>query len=895
VLSLRFPAYYPGSLLLLFGALFVGLPGQFFGRDMQQLRSLRQGRCLEEMLSVGLTPQGIADTLAWGAWSGLARSSAVCWIVVCLPAAWLEPSWLLPISLAALPAGVILIGLSVYLRQVLLLLADSPSRLWRGGLRAYLLTCLCLAPPLYVFAYQDVALGLQLGTLGALGLLAWLRRQAIVDWGHDLHPGPLSAVASARAWGGWLARLSDNPIFVRELRASRGYSLWMWGALPLLVLGALGLALPTVVDVLGTGSGFFLFWLGWRWLNFSVLSERSRALLHQERQGGSWELLIQVGLAGPQFVRGWLLATLFRHFGWMLADLFGLLLLVLYRPEWILPGAPQALLGGWVLGLWLLGLLMDASAFGVGLATTRPASSLLAGLALTTVAGELLLCLGVGLGLCDPHGLAFDFAWQQGVPALALLVWALRLGSSASAQLPRVLDPLHPAEPSRSGCETLPMRVAQGVWFLWVLTSATLAPWRESASPASMLLVLALGHLFWSWLYQPLGWALYPVRSYLTPLRSVWLGGVSALPVVAAVEVSHLYWMFTGQRLGPIQATFLSTDMPRALLCGGLIAGLLQLHRRARGVRVAEMDWRPAGLLLSAVAALWACLWISMRLVFPLHFTAQEQVWWDDTQSRLQRRNGEAQALLHPARWDAAACASLRHQLPLGQSVERYDLMNEVPVRLAEKDWLPALERTLTLDWLDMVARLQGDWVGDGLWELWLSRVDHDPPDPSTLRALAARLQQSLQDDEGQRLVDEDFVRRLNSCPVEVSPGWGWWPQALRVARTRQHLRQSGRFLGPVSPVWTRAHPLYRPSTCAQIARSRAWRTLLLHHVQMALGQPEWPALHLTADGQVFQITREPGQTTYWICDQVAAQASLQSLFSADRQPLRQALYSRCR
>lgn len=877
-LALRLPDHYPLYLGWVFVGLFLTLPGMFFRRDMSQLKSLREGRCLEEMLAVGLTPVGIADTLAWSSTSGLLRLASQSWMLTVVPALILGPELLRSVVLAALPAGLLLMGLSVYLRQVLLVLADNPGLMLRRGLKLYAFACLAVALPLYVFAFSDSTLGLQLINLGLVALLGVTRAEAISLWRSDLMPGQGPTGPAASGWGSWLVGYCSNPILVRELRASRGHSLLLWGVLPVLVLVSVGLALPLLVKLLGAGAGFFTLWLVWRLANFSVLAERARGLVQKERQGGSWELLVQVGLAGPQFVRGWALATVFRHFGWMAADLLGLLWVAHFHPDWVIPGA-SAWAGLWVLWLWGLGLMMDATAFLAGLGLTGRLS-LLPGLTLLTALGEVLLCLGVVLGWLDSHSSFFQFAWQQAVPALALGLLLSRLALHAWGRLAEVLDPLNSRPAALSlPWEVLPQRCAQAVWVVWLLTSPTLAGWRSGASPLTFCLVLALGLLAWNWLFLPVAWALAPLGGRLA-LRRGWsalltgpmVGAVCAVPVALAVEARHFYWMFTGQTLAGIERTHLTQDLRVAVLVGIATAWALQFLRWRKG-QTAEAA-APAGGRLALVSlaglGLAGLVALALQRVFPVQLDSTDQAWYTATQQRLARRTEAPRWLTESVTWDDEICLGMRQRTRLGLStahsyyVSRPELLQNLRDEAEQGRLVKALERALALDTLETYRVLEVGLYHEldlSYWSDLLYTLDQSPPEADEIRRLLALAEASLRDNEIQRIADEDFLRRLGPSPQD------WWPAALRVASVTNYLQETGRKTGS-APAWLKHHTYPTARELRELTlHSQAWRTLLAHRADMALGGPEWPDLYASPGGLVIGLSRADGYVTYWLAD----------------------------
>lgn len=817
------PTHYTALLTLAFVAFFVGLPAYLNGRDLTHLRSLRQGRCLEEMLAVGLTPQSVADTLAWSSWSILARLSALCWLATVLP---LSSHWI-PSILLALPLGLGVMALTVYLRQVLLLLADDPSRLLRQGLRVYGQACLCLAPPVWVAAVVDFPVGGLLMLLGTGLLLIWVRRRAVALWRADLDPHK-SARSVSSSWGAGLIPWVSNPILIRELRSSRGHSLFLWLFLPMLVLGSVGLALPPMVKLLGPGLGFFALWLGWRMLNHSVLAQRSRELVQNERQGGSWELLVQVGMGGPQFVQGWAQATLFRHFGWMLADLLGLLALAVWAPQWMLPAELAGWAPLWAMSLWGLGLLMDGAAFMAGLAGQL--RSLLPAWAVATGVGELMLVLASASGWMESSGPLHTFLWSQGIPALGMTAVLMLALGQAYRGLGPALDPVRGAA-APVPLELLPRRVAQVTWCVWLLTTPSLQAWRAHSGWLTVSLSLVGGALVWGWLMQPLAWA---VGNRLRVGQGRWILGqlvawMSAVPVVLAVEARNLYWLSTGSTWFEIEQTVPGQDLALALGVASLTALAVQLLRKVEAVETS-----PIGLRLATLGAAGLCLGgtaaASLNKIYPTQMTAAEQRWWHATDSR---------PLLSEAEWEE----------------KKADFYTE----LDASRWSEALKLALELEHSRLALELRGySTSGSPLREL-LDAVDADGPKAEQAEAMVARLEAALKDPKEMAIQDAEMRRFLNS-----SEGKGWWAPALRVAQLREYMRRNGH-MEAMPPAWVGRHCVYYPNLYAEIGELQAQMAVLNHRLRMRLGDKEWPSFYIVSPSQVMLVTRNGNSVDYWL------------------------------
>jgi hypothetical protein len=725
-------------------------------------------------------------------------------------------------------------ALTVYLRQVLLLLADDPSRLLRQGLRVYGQACLCLAPPVWVAAMVDFPVGGLLLLLGTGLLLIWVRRRAVDLWRKDLDPHK-SARAINSSWGAWLIPWVSNPILIRELRSSRGHSLFLWLLLPVLVLSSVGLALPPMVKLLGPGLGFFALWLSWRLLNHSVLAQRSRELVQNERQGGSWELLVQVGMGGPQFVQGWAQATVFRHFGWMLADLLGLLTLAVWAPNWMLPAEMAGWAPLWALTLWGMGLLMDWAAFMAGLAgQTR---SLLPAWAVATGIGEVFLVLAGASGWVDASGPLHTFLWSQGLPALGILVvMALSLGQAYRALGP-ALDPVRGAGSLAIGLDLLPRRVAQATWCVWLLTTPALELWRYHSGWLTVALTLAGGALVWGWLMQPLAWA---VGNNLHLRRGHWLSPLffgqliawlSAIPVVLAVEARNLYWLSTGSTWFEIQHTAPAHDLPMALLVASLTAVVVQIQRMRKGE---TMEPSRTGLRLAALSAAGLCLGgatvASLNKIYPTQMTPAEQRWWNST--------------------------AQHHSVSVQEWDDKYSKFYD---ELGESNWTKAVDLAIELERGRLDLQLKGYSVsGSPISEL-LDTLSSDPPSAAATEEMVQRLEAALKEPRELAVQDAEMRRSL-----EAAQSKEWWAPALQVAQLREYMRRNGH-LEVTPPGWVDRHPGFYPNIYAEISQMQAEMAVLNHRLRMRLGDKEWPSFFIVSPSQVMLVTRDGHDTDYWL------------------------------
>lgn len=852
------PGRYPLFLGALFAALFVALPGYLLQRDLAQLRALRSGRCLEEMLAVGLTPDCVADTLAWQTASGLTRPVLLTWLLSSFIAAPVPPIPLAILGLAGMWAG-------NYLRQIFLLLADQPGRLLREGLKLYALTCLGLGYPVWLWFQGSSLLAVQTATLGTLILLALVRLDAIALWQEDLAPTSRT-VAVGRSWAGVLADWCSNPILVRALRSSRRQGLGMWLGLPLAVMVSLGAGLPFLVENLGPGLGFMGLWLTWRIVNFFLLAERSRGLLQKERQSGGWELLVQAGLGGAPFVRGWGAATAFHHFGWILADALGLGLVAWFEPQWLAPTENPWLLGLWVAILWGLGLALDATAFVVGLAGGPRRSAgehfLLPALAVTSGLGELALALLVGLNWLNPGDAPVSWLATQAIPLLALALVTLHLFLQGRRNLTAALNPLA-RPPLPESLEMIPIRAAQWGWLVFLLLGSPLAAWRNSAGWGSLALAGLAGWLVSGWLLTPLGWALHPISRALNgqKWRSAFLlGGLCAVPVIVVVEFAQLHWMFTGEFLAGMKTACQAGDLLLVSLAGTLGALTCVLTQKNESLACDRPVQTVRRLsLVAASGATLSCLtgW-GILAVFPSQMNSSERQWWADTQQHLAKRQ------LPKQQWEEAGQqGALRDQFPLGQNRAVEGLREKWSSlcwdELCSGHYTRALRFALAADWAGVYLRDDEDtfWIG------LVDAVRQDDIPPAQLEEMKAELQRAPGLDSSLAgLLDDQFAYQCDGSNVSFHSPYRWWPQALRLAKIRHYRKDRGLSLQESGP-WWKHHCYSLVNGDRQLSRSRVWRALLLHRIDMAEGKPEWGSIQVLPGGEMIRVQTGPQGTTY--------------------------------
>lgn len=275
--------------------LMAALPAYYLRTDVALLQSLVKGRCLDELLTSGLSAAGIADALAAYSLRSLARVGLPVAAVLVLGANVFseeQRSFAFTAAAAWLPVTAAVFVVASYLTQAVLVAPRAVLGVAVGVLAA---TALAAAthPVTAVVAGVLLALGARAFTIATL-------RQS-------RSPQPRSARRNP-----WIQRASDNPIVHREMAR-------LAGALPAGLAG-LFLARLVVPFLVLVPAGFLLDDVGpewWRpavwtfllavaWLAFLRTALRTSSALAEERERGTLESLLSTRLSDGQFISGWL-------------------------------------------------------------------------------------------------------------------------------------------------------------------------------------------------------------------------------------------------------------------------------------------------------------------------------------------------------------------------------------------------------------------------------------------------------------------------------------------------------------------------------------------------------------------------------------------------------------
>ncbi|MCA9793240.1 MAG: zf-HC2 domain-containing protein [Candidatus Eremiobacteraeota bacterium] len=292
-------------------SLLIALPLYHFGTDVSILRSLVRGRCLDEVLTSGLSSGGVSDALASFSLRSLMRVGLPVAFVLALGVGIFPASsraLALTAALGWLPLTACLLFVGSYLVQAVMVAPRFGSgAAWAAGL---------------------VAGGLGAGVAGGSGWLLWHGHGlaclafSLVFGGLALLAGRSFTIAAlertveppARSYerNPWVGAVSDNPIVQREVARLAGN---IPGGLTGLFL--VRLVLPVLAMISATLLLNFVAIDDWRGsietflivvasISFVRCAVRTSSALVEERERGTLETLLASGLNEWVFLRGWL-------------------------------------------------------------------------------------------------------------------------------------------------------------------------------------------------------------------------------------------------------------------------------------------------------------------------------------------------------------------------------------------------------------------------------------------------------------------------------------------------------------------------------------------------------------------------------------------------------------
>ncbi len=599
-------------------ALLVGLPFFFFKSDVGALRSLRRGRCLEDLLCAGIDADGLVDTLAVHSLRSITRIT-------------------LPVLLVMTPSFLMMPAKH---RQMLLI----PALLWP------LAVALAFWVGSYVSQFQIAwsrrgeslslpQIGLSLGLLAVVGPMLWC------DCGFTRLAGLVVLVGASRflaIWGlthaeqvdrwnehgprgdrsyrnPWVQAGLDNPIVVRESYSEAGaLAGGRWGFLPsrglvpLLAVVWSGIAASLYAPPIANGcsrtdSNVELFF--WTGVVVAILyaliapMTKAAAAVVRERERDTWETLLQTGLDGRTFVEGWTHVTSHRVAQNMRVAVFILLFLPVFIP-WEVLGENEpilALLTGWIAAavLWLA----PRTGARVGLwISERHTSRREAGLevvkALMTATVAVMACwavLAMGAGMLgsmrwlESGALWFKPFVQRTLPLLAVAI-VLGLANYLLRELKFGLTQVAPQEAPGLPEVTAP---AQG---------APLIPVWMAAASLCLLWSLPL-----SWVFTPKAFSLLTVVGFLLLLctagrwlvngakRYLWTGSFRGKAVLVSLSS------------GALAAVTLYV-IPHLVLTYGEMFVEHMRYDHGEYLRTAFDHYAGSGLMVGIAAGLLGCL-----------------------------------------------------------------------------------------------------------------------------------------------------------------------------------------------------------------------------------------------------------------------------------------------
>ena len=376
--------------------LMVGLPLRQFSEEVALLASLRRGRCLEEIVTSGTSPQALLDGLALQGLLQIGRATATVWPVLllgtlALPSHWQSITWELEISWLLSLLGIFLAG--YYAAQLF--------QVWPGNwLRRSTMLLMVLSP------WTLLLVGLP-GCLAASALTAIVARRLAI---HGLkHPAVSRALPLTRR-NPLVRTWSENPIARREIsRLASGL-----GGLPKLVAWRASMAILPIAWTLHSIDQPLARWpavfypgiLMFATLFFLRSATLTLPAVVREREQQSWEILMQTPLGPRMVILGWLQVCLYSLFS---EGLFALVVLTGY----LLAAAPWSQWGGPLAGLLLLPMASGTGA-SVGLALSASSRT-------QREAGQRLIfwSLSAGLGWLVAWGLGQGLQSMLGAPLVA--------------------------------------------------------------------------------------------------------------------------------------------------------------------------------------------------------------------------------------------------------------------------------------------------------------------------------------------------------------------------------------------------------------------------------------------------------------------------------------------
>lgn len=587
--------------------LMVGLPLRQFSEEVALLASLRRGRCLEEIVTAGTSPQALLDGLALQGLLQIGKAAVTVWPVLfvgtlALPAHWQATAWELEISWLLSLLGIFLAG--YYAAQLF--------QVWPGNwLRrvAVLLAVLC--------PWTLALFGLP-GCLAASALTTMVARRLAV---YGLQNPALARAVPVGRRNPLVRTWSENPITRREMsRLASGLGgtwsrLAAWrvsmAVLPLLwTLTTLNRPLDQWPEVLPVG---VLVFAAFFFVRSACLTLPA---VVREREQQSWEILMQTPLGPRTVIEGWLQICAYTMFS---EGLFALVVLSGY----LVAAAPWTQ-WGWPLASLLLLPLASLTGAYVGLALSaasrnqREAGQRLALWCLSALLGWLVVW-GLGQGL-RATVMAPVVAFKDSPPPfyllgpvslMALLPVGLLLALKARPLL-RKLACIDPSEQGQAASHYSPVLAPLDLGSLLLLGYALVA-WDAlsrladlSASKGATLLLG--GGLVWLLVVRlPLArlaeWSLgRRISLLLGPLFGLWLGWTAYLAIQALSFKLREPWLIG------LESEFSSTFL--GLLIGvvtGALASracLSSLARRAQlRARLAVSGLVSGGTLLVAFAA----------------------------------------------------------------------------------------------------------------------------------------------------------------------------------------------------------------------------------------------------------------------------------------------------